>query len=95
MEKMNVYREKLEAQLREWKAKIEMLEEKAAKATGETRAELLRAIGELRQKTEVVKEKWTVLQKESGAALDKMREGLDRAVSELKDALDKAISRFK
>lgn len=95
MEKTNVYREKLEAQLREWKAKIEMLEEKAAKATGETRAELLRAIGELRQKKEMVKEKWAVLQKESGAAWDKMREGLDRAVSELKDALDKAISRFK
>jgi chromosome segregation ATPase len=95
VEKMDVYREKLEAQLKEWKAKIEMLEEKAAKATGETRTELLGAIGELRQKKEVVKEKWTELQKESGAAWDKMREGLDKAAVELKNALDKVVSRFK
>jgi rubrerythrin len=95
MEKMDAYREKLEAQLKDWKAKIEMLEEKAAKATGETKTELLRAIGELRQKKEAVKEKWTRLQKESGAAWDKMREGLDKAAVELKNALDKVVSRFK
>ena len=41
MDKKDLYREKLEAQLKEWKAKIEMLEEKAAKATGETKTELL------------------------------------------------------
>ena len=47
MDKMEAYREKLEAQLKEWKAKIEMLEEKAVRATGETKAELTRAIAEV------------------------------------------------
>jgi len=92
---MDLYREKLEAQLKEWKAKIEMLEDKAAKATGETKTELKRAIRELRQKKEVVKEKWNGLQKESSAAWDTMKEGLEKAVSELKSALDKVVSRFK
>ena len=95
MEKMEAYREKLEAQLKEWKTKIEMLEKKAAKATGETKTELMKSIGELRQKKELVKEKWNALQKESSSAWDTMKEGLEKAASEFKSALDKVASRFK
>jgi phosphoenolpyruvate-protein kinase (PTS system EI component) len=95
MDKMEAYREKLEAQFKEWKAKIEMLEKRAAEASGETRTELMRAIGELRQKKELVKEKWTELQKEGSAAWDTMKEGLEKAASEFKSALDRVVSRFK
>jgi coproporphyrinogen III oxidase len=95
MDKMEVFREKLETQLKEWKAKIEMLEDKAAKATGETRAELTKAIGELRQKKEVVKEKWKKLEKEGGATWETMKEGVEKSAAELKTALDKIVSRFK
>ena len=95
MEKMQAYREKLEAQLKEWKAKIELLEGKAAKATGESKDEMMRSINELRQKKEVVKDKWSALQKESGIAFDKMKDGVDKAASELKSVLDKVASRFK
>jgi dsDNA-specific endonuclease/ATPase MutS2 len=95
MYKIDIYREKMEAQLKEWKTKIEMLEDKAAKATGETKAELVRATGELRHKNEALKEKWNALQKESGAAWETMKEGVEKAVSELKEAVDKVIARFK
>jgi phosphoenolpyruvate-protein kinase (PTS system EI component) len=95
MDMMEAYREKLEAQLKDWKAKLEMLEKKAAEATGETKAELMRAIGELRQKKGLVKEKWTELQKEGSAAWETMKEGVEKAASEFKGALDKVISRFK
>jgi len=95
MDKMDAYRQKLEAQLKEWKAIIEMLEDRAANATGETKAELMRAIGELLQKKDVVKEKLNVLQKEGGVAWDTMKEGLEKAASELKNTLDKVVSRFK
>lgn len=95
MVKREVFREKLEAQLKEWKATIEMLEKKAAKATGETKTELRRAIRELRQRKEAVKEKWSALERESGFAWDTMKEGLEKSVSELKNALDKVLSRFK
>lgn len=95
MEKMEEYRQKLETQLKEWKAKIELLEDKAAKATGETKTDLMRAIGELRQKKEVVKEKMNELQKETGVVWDQMKERVDKAASELKSALDKVVSRFK
>ena len=95
MEKLDLYREKLEAQLKEWKAMIEVLEEKAAKATGETKTELQRAIGELSQKIDVVKEKFNSLQKEGGAAWDTLKDGVEKAAGELKNALDKIVSRFK
>ena len=95
MNKKSVYWEKVEAQLKEWKAEIEILEDKAAKATGETKTELIRAIGELRQKKEVVKEKWDKMQKDGSAAWDTMKEGLEKAVSELKNAFDKVAARFK
>jgi chromosome segregation ATPase len=95
MEKMEEYRQKLEAQLKEWKAKIELLEDKAARATGETKTELLRAIDELRQKKGVVKDKLSELQKESGVVWEQMKERVDKAASDLKSALDKVLSRFK
>jgi len=95
MDRMEAYREKLEAQLKEWKTKIEMLENKAVDASGETRTELIRVIGELRQKKELVKEKLTGLQKDSSAAWDTMKDGLEKAASEFKSALDKVVSRFK
>jgi hypothetical protein len=95
MDKMQAYREKFEAELQEWKAKIELLEEKAAKATGETKTELLRSIKELRQQKAVVKEKWQAVQKESGVVLDKMKESVEKAASELKSALENVVKRFK
>lgn len=95
MDKMDVFRQKLEAQLKEWKSKIEMLEDRASNATGETNTELMRAIGEVRQKIEVVKEKLNALQKESSVAWDTMKEGVEKASAELKSALDKVLSRFK
>jgi phosphoenolpyruvate-protein kinase (PTS system EI component) len=95
MDKMENYREKFETQFKEWKAKIEMLEGKAAKATGETKTEMMKAIGELSQKKEVVKEKWNKLEKESGVAWETMKEGVEKSAAELKTALDKIVSRFK
>jgi phosphoenolpyruvate-protein kinase (PTS system EI component) len=95
MEKKDAYWEKLETQLKDWKVKIEMLEDRAAKATGETKTELMRAIGELHQKKEMVKEKWDKMQKEGSTAWDTMKEGLEKAVTELKNAFDKVATRFK
>ncbi len=95
MDKIDIYRKKVEEQLKEWKTKIEMLENKAAKATGETKTELMRAIEELRTKKDIVKRKWNELQKESGVTWETMKEGLEKSVADLKNALDKVISRFK
>jgi ElaB/YqjD/DUF883 family membrane-anchored ribosome-binding protein len=95
MDKKEEYRKKLEAQLKEWKARIDALEARGAKLGSEAKTELMREIGELRQRKGIVKEKWNELQKVSGDSWDSMKEGVEKAVTELKGALDRVISRLK
>ncbi len=95
MEKKEEYRKRMDAQLKEWKTKIEMLEVKGAKFTEATKTEFMREMEELRKKKGVVKEKWDELQKVGGESWDTMKGGLEKASAELKSALDKMISRFK
>jgi len=95
MDKKEEYRKKLEAQLKEWKAKIDDLEARGAKITSEAKTELMREIKELRQKKVNVKEKWNELQKVGTDSWDSMKEGVEKAVAELKGALDRVIARFK
>ena len=95
MDKKEEYRKKVEAQLQEWKTKIDSLETRGAKFTSDAKTELLREIEELRKKKGVVKDKWSELQKVSGDSWDTMKDGVEKAAAELKSALDRVISRFK
>ena len=95
MDKKEEYRQRLEAQLKEWKAKIDRLEARTSMVSSETKADLLREIEQLRRKKVVVQEKWDEIHKTSGEAWDALKEGVEKAVAELKQALDKAVSRFK
>ena len=95
MDKKEEYRKKLEAQLKEWKTKIDELEARGAKLTTEAKTELMKEIKELRQRKGLVKEKWNELQKVSGDSWDTMKVGVEKAASELKGAMERVISRFK
>lgn len=89
------YLKKLEAQLKEWKSKIDTLESRTSMVSSEAKTELLREIEGLRRKKQVYKEKWIELQKSGGEAWDTTKEGVEKAATELKQALDKVVSRFK
>lgn len=89
------YLKKLEAQLKEWKSKIDVLETRTSTVSSEVKTELMREIEVLRRKKGVVMEKWDELQKVGGEAWDTTKEGAEKAVIELKHALDKVVSRFK
>lgn len=89
------YLKKLELQFREWKFKIDMLENRAAAASADVKAELLREIDLLRGKKAVVKEKWEELLKSGGEVWEVMKDGVEKAANDLKTALDKVMSRFK
>jgi len=95
VDKKEEYREKLEAQFNEWKAKIESLEARGAKFTSETKTDLMREIEELRRKKGIVKDKWNELQKASGDSWDTMKEGVEKVAADLKSALERVLSRFK
>ena len=95
MDKKEEYLKKLDAQLKEWKLKIEMLEAKTSELSSDAKTELMRELEVLRQKKAVYKDKWKELQKSVGEAWDAAKESVEKAAAELKQALDKVVSRFK
>lgn len=95
MDRKEEYLKRLEAQFREWKAKIDRLEARTSLISSETNADLRREIEELRRKKMVVKERWNELQKSGGEAWDTLKEGVEKAAADLKLALDKVVSRFR
>ncbi len=95
MDKKDAYREKLDTQLKEWKAKIDQLETKLSSLSSDAKNELIKEIEDLRKRKTVVREKWNELQKTGGEAWDKLKDGAEKASVELKEKLEKVISRFK
>lgn len=95
MDRKELYREKIESQLREWRAKIDQLEGKLATLSGEAREELEKNIAELRRQKGIIRERWNELQKSGGEAWDRLMEGVEKASAELKEALERVISRFR
>ena len=95
MDRKEIYREKIESQLKEWKAKIDMLESKVSTLSSEAKTTLMKEIEELRGKKTVVKEKLSELQKTGEDTWDKMMGGVEKSAEELKKAVEKVVARFK
>ncbi|MDR3579831.1 MAG: hypothetical protein P4L44_07715 [Oryzomonas sp.] len=95
MDRKEDYLERLEAQLKEWKVKIDRLEAGTSLVSAEVKAELMKEIEDLRRKKMVVKERLNELEKTGGELWDTLKEGVEKAAAELKHALHKAASRFK
>jgi len=81
--------------LKEWKAKIDMLESKASTLSSEAKTTLKKEIEELRSKKSVVKEKWNELQNTGEDTWDKMKDGVEKSADELKKTLEKVFDCFK
>ena len=95
MENKEAYRDKLEAQMREWSAKIDLLKARADQAEAEAKIEYNKRIEDLRQKKEALKAKLDELRNASDAAWQDIKAGTERAAADLKDAVQSALSKFK
>jgi hypothetical protein len=95
MENKQAYREKLEAQMREWSAKIDLLKAKADQVEAEAKIEYRNRIEDLRQRKEALRVKLSELQNASDAAWKDIKAGTERAATDLKDALQSALAKFK
>ena len=95
MKNKEAYRQKLEAQMREWSAKIDVLKAKADQAEADAKIEYQNRIEDLRQKKEALQAKLSELQNASDAAWKDIKAGTERAAADLKDALQSALSKFK
>ncbi len=95
METKEAYKEKIEAQLREWGAKIEELRSKADQAKADAKIEYMKQVEELRKKRELAQGKLEELRSASDEAWDAIKVGVEKASADLKSAIDSAISKFK
>jgi nucleotide-binding universal stress UspA family protein len=93
--KKKAYVEKVEGQLKEWGAEIDILKAKAEKAKAEAKITYLKQIEELRSKQESVKQKVHQLKESGDEAWEDVKKGVDNAFADLKKALKRAASRFK
>ncbi|MBC8413442.1 coiled coil domain-containing protein [bacterium] len=95
MESKDIYRAKIDAQLKEWAVKIADLKGKAELAEASMKVEYLKQIEALRLKKEEAETKLEDLKNAGDDAWDVLKSGMDKAVSELKNALNTAVSKFK
>lgn len=94
MNKKEVYQEKLEAQLREWSAKIDVLNAKADKAKAELKIEYAEQIEDLRAKQTAAQTKLQELSKSGELAWEELKPGLEHAWHDLKISVENALSKF-
>jgi DNA repair exonuclease SbcCD ATPase subunit len=95
MDDKELYREKLEAKIKELKTRVELLEAKAAQIKAESELEFNKHLAELRQKRDALQGKLDEIKKSGGEAWQDLRSGMEKATDELKQAIDRAMDKFR
>lgn len=84
-----------EAELKEWDAKILLLEAKAEQAEAQVKIHYHEQLESLRAKQTTVREKLHELTQSSGAAWETIKIGLENAWHDLKGGVTSAVAKFK
>ncbi|MDZ7754116.1 MAG: coiled coil domain-containing protein [Gammaproteobacteria bacterium] len=95
MESKKAYQERMEAELREWQARIDVLKAKADKAQADQKLEYQEEIESVRAKQQQVRERMKELQDAGADAWQEVKAGLDAAWEDMRSAADRALERFK
>ena len=94
-DKRKAYEEKLDAQLKEWSAQIDLLKAKADKAKAEVKIEYYETIEALQRKQNDARAKLRELKTAGDEAWEDIKTGVEKAWAEVKAAYHDASSRFK
>jgi len=89
------YQDKMNARLREWQGKIDVLKAKADQAEAEQKIRLYENIESLRMKQQHVHEKLDELHSASEGAWEEVKAGVELAWRDLQDAIGRAVEKFK
>jgi len=95
MSEKKAYQDKMEAQLREWQAKIDVLKAKADKAEAEQRAKYYERIEKLRAKKKAADAKFAELRQAGEGAWEDIKAGMEKAWDDLKLSVEKAKKKFE
>ena len=89
------YQEKLDAELKEWNAKIALLKAKAENAKADEKIDYYKTIEALEHKEDEAKTKLQELSTAGDEAWEDVKAGAEKAWAEVKTAYQDATSRFK
>ncbi len=95
MNKKEAYQKKLQAQLDEWSAEIDMLKAKADGAEADAQLEYYKQIEELRAMQESANNKAAELKEANDDAWEDLKVGMDSAWNSLSNSVKSARSKFK
>lgn len=95
METKDVYKQKMEAQLKEWGAQINLLEAKIENAGASLKVKRVDVVKELRVKQRVAADKLKELEKSSGDAWEQVKHTADKLWDDLKAGIADAHAKFK
>lgn len=90
----DAYREKLEAQIEEQRARLELLKAKAKRAAADVKIIAYEEIGDADAKLDALKGKLKELGHASGDAWQDMKRGVEKACEDLTKSCKKAARRF-
>lgn len=91
----DAYIEKMEAQLREWNAKIDQLKAKGDIAKADAKVKYYKKVKDLTEKSEGMRRRLDEMKVSGIEAWDELKLGLEKAWIDLKSALDRATETFK
>lgn len=90
MSEKSAYRQKLEAQLDQWRAEIDKLEAKAVEAGADARAEYEERVKALQGQQDAARAKLGELDEASGEAWKELKSGIEKAWDNLGNAVENA-----
>ena len=95
MASKEAYQKRLQAQLEEWDARLDVFAAKARNATAEARINYENELEVLKVKRAAAHEKLQELGKRGETAWAEMKDGVEKAWDDMGKAIEKAAARFK
>ena len=95
METKDAYKQKLNAQLKEWNAQINLLAAKVENAGADVKLKYARELDGIRAKQREAAKKIEELEDASGDAWEKVKVTADKVWDDLRAGIAQAISKFK
>lgn len=88
------YQEKIEAQIKEWTAKLQEYKAKADQANADAKIQMYHQIDRLRAQKDAAQQKLNAIKAASGDSWEALKAGSERALEEMKKTWEEMKSKF-
>ena len=88
------YQEKMDAQIREWTAKLQEYKAKADMASADAKIQMYQQIDHLRPQVEAAKQKLSEIKVASGESWEALKAGSEKTLEEIKKTWEEMKSKF-